>query len=189
MQKSICFEQEQHLLPQKRKPLATEPASRKRARNTCIPQIETRRWHCNGRTKTYINHKQCDGDWTECPNKDCENFIMWDAKNNLKCQRCKSKGLEMKLSDNKSPNLRWRWVRCAAENCKAMYMHNRGNRLKRSADKCGLLESAAKKYGSVSLWLIYYSCNRILNIFNIVLQVYVYYSSGRLLQLYQRIIN
>ena len=150
MQKSICFEQEQHLLPQKRKPLATEPASRKRARNICIPQIETRRWHCNGRTKTYINHKRCDGDWTECPNKDCENFIMWDAKNNLKCQRCKSKGLEMKLSDKKSPNRRWRWVRCAAENCKAMYMHNRGSRLKRSADKCGLLTSAVK-YESATL--------------------------------------
>ena len=125
--------------PQKRQPETTiEPASRKRARNTFVPQIETLRWHCNGRTKTYRNHKRCDGEWTECPNAGCDNFIMWDD-NNLRCNLCKSKSIQMKQADKKSTKLRWRWVRCAAPNCKAMYMHNRGNRLKRSADKCGLL--------------------------------------------------
>ena len=119
----------------------TQPTKRKRATHTFAIRQETRSWHCTGKTKTYTNHIRSDGEWTECPNEGCCKLIKWDSKNNLKCEHCKIKIHKMKEANINSAGLHWRWVRCGAENCKAMYIYNRGKRLRRSADKCRLLNS------------------------------------------------
>ena len=119
----------------------TKPTKRKRVTNTFAIRQETRRWHCTGKTKAYVNHVRSDGEWTECPNEGCFKLIKWDSKNNLKCKHCKSEIQKRKQANQQSAGLHWRWVRCAAENCKAMYIFNRGKRLRRSADRCRLLNS------------------------------------------------
>lgn len=114
------------------------PAMLKIFKAATSSELETLRWHCAGTLRTYINHKRLDGDWTQCPNVGCQNFAKWDSENNLRCKFCQLKNRQRRKDDK--PALHWRWVRCAAENCKAMYVFNRGSRLKRSADRCGLLK-------------------------------------------------
>merc|ERR1711934_878820 len=70
-------------------------------------------------------------------NMGCAFVGKWE-KNNLRCKDCQLANRQRRK--NNEPSLRWRWVRCAAQNCKAMYIFNRGKRLARAAGKCGLLE-------------------------------------------------
>ena len=86
---------------------------------------------------------KCQGEWSVCPNNNCTNVLKWNEDDNVVCTVCQLNN----RSDRKAgkEKIRWRWHRCGAKNCKAMYVFNRGRRLKRSADKCGLLQMK-KKY-------------------------------------------
>ena len=103
------------------------------------------KWHCNGTKRTYLNTTctKCQGEWIVCPNNNCTNVLKWNEDDNVVCTVCQLNN----RSDRKAgkEKIRWRWHRCGAKNCKAMYVFNRGRRLKRSADKCGLLQMK-KKY-------------------------------------------
>ena len=95
------------------------------------------RWHCKGNRRTYTNYTctKCEGEWTVCPNEGCQSVLKWDAKVNIKCKACQLKNRQNRRSGSEA-KIKWRWHRCMAKDCKAMYVFNRGARLRRSASKC-----------------------------------------------------
>ena len=114
----------------------------------CKLTIKAHKWHCNGKQKTYNNYtcSKCHGEWTVCPNIDCTMVLRWfedEKKNdNVKCEGCQLRNRANYRAHK--PKIYWRWHRCLSKNCKALYIFNRGKRLKRSADKCGLLQKEFK---------------------------------------------
>ena len=105
----------------------------------CQLSEKRHKWHCKGAKRTYLNFActKCRDEWCVCPNENCTNVLKWNEDNNIVCTACQLKNRANRKLGKK--RIHWRWHRCLAKNCKALYVFNRGRRLKRSADKCGML--------------------------------------------------
>ena len=100
--------------------------------------VKEHKWHCKGTKRTYINYTctKCGGEYTMCPNKGCQKVLQWDEKVNIVCVACQLQNRQNRKT-GVGAELKWRWHRCLAPDCKAMYVFNRGKRLRRPATRCG----------------------------------------------------
>ena len=107
----------------------------------CQLSEKRHKWHCKGTRRTYLNFActKCRDEWCVCPNENCTNVLKWNEDKNIVCTDCQLKNRANRKLGKK--RIHWRWHRCLAEKCKALYVFNRGRRLKRSADKCGMLHT------------------------------------------------
>merc|ERR1719198_1770789 len=78
-----------------------------------------------------------------CPNEGCQDILKWDNKFNIRCSACQYKNRQYRWT-GAGKKLKWRWHRCLAEDCKAMYVFNRGKRLSRSAALCRMRRGFAQ---------------------------------------------
>ena len=112
----------------------------------CALIAKEHKWHCKGTKRTYINYTctKCEGEYTMCPNEGCQKILKWDEKVNIQCVQCQLQNRQNRKS-GVGVKLKWRWHRCLAEDCKAMYVFNRGKRLRRYANRCGRNRPGSKK--------------------------------------------